>query len=293
MDRRPLGAILREKGVVEQAQLEEALQERKTNGKFLGEILVERGVVSRETIFEALTDQKKADFIRLREYEAICPEVIRLIPEEIAYTSSLLPVTRENDLLVLAMSDPVDIVAIDVVRRLTGLRIKVYKANKSEVYDAIARFYRKRVVPETRGLARKDLGQILLEKKLIDLDQLKHALTKQEREDKLLGEILVEKGYVSKSAVLEALTGQEKAEFVRLHQYRGLREKVVRLIPESLARKFVLVAVAKKQDVLTLAIKDALDIVAVDAVQRMTGFRVKLCRADEKEILETIDRFYH
>jgi len=141
-------------------------------------------------------------------------------------------------------------------------------------------------------MERYELGQLLVQKGLITNQQLEEALDRQRKSNKFLGEILVDLGLVSREQVLEVLTEQKKADFIPLSKVRGIRQDVVRLIPEAIARRYVLLAVARSEDILTVAMKDPYDIVAIDAVKRITGMNVKVARADEKEILERIDRFY-
>jgi len=141
-------------------------------------------------------------------------------------------------------------------------------------------------------MERKELGQILLEKGLITVEQLEEALTEQARTKKFLGEILIEKNFVTKEQILEALTEQKKANFVKLSSFKGIKEEVVKLIPENIARRFVCISIAKENGTLTVAMKDPTDIVAIDTIRRITGARVKVVKADENEIIENIERFY-
>ncbi len=141
MERYELGQLLLMKGIITQEQLEEALARQKDTKKFLGEILVENGYVSKETLLECLTEQKKADFIHLSKVKGIKPEIVRLIPEAIARRYVVLPITLSDDVLVVAMKDPTDIVAIDTIKRITSRRIKVVRAEEKEILDRIERFY--------------------------------------------------------------------------------------------------------------------------------------------------------
>jgi len=141
-------------------------------------------------------------------------------------------------------------------------------------------------------MERKELGQILLEKGLITIEQLEEALTEQARTKKFLGEILIEKNFVTKEQILEALTEQKKADFVKLSSFKGIKEEVVKLIPENIAKRFICIPIAKENGILTVAMKDPTDIVAIDTIRRITGARVKVLKADENEIVENIERFY-
>ena len=141
-------------------------------------------------------------------------------------------------------------------------------------------------------MERKELGQILLEKGLITVEQLEEALTEQAKTKKFLGEILIEKNFVTKEQILEALTEQKKANFVKLSSFKGIKEEVVKLIPENIARRFICIPIAKENGTLTVAMKDPTDIFAIDTIRRITGTRIKVVKADENEIVENIERFY-
>jgi len=141
-------------------------------------------------------------------------------------------------------------------------------------------------------MERYELGQLLLRKGIITQQQLEEALAIQRDTKKFLGEILVENGYVSKNILLEALTEQGKADFIQLSKVKGIKPEVVRLIPEAIARRFEVLAISLSDDVLVVAMKDPTDIVAIDTIKRITGKRIKVVRAEEKEILDKIERFY-
>ncbi|MCM8815065.1 MAG: Flp pilus assembly complex ATPase component TadA [Candidatus Omnitrophica bacterium] len=140
-ERYELGQLLLMKGVITQEQLEEALIQQQKTKKFLGEILVEKGFVSKETLLECLTEQKRADYIKLSKVKGVKKEIVRLIPEAIARRYNLLAITFSEDTLVVAMQDPTDIVAIDTIKRITGKKIKVVKADEKEILERIERYY--------------------------------------------------------------------------------------------------------------------------------------------------------
>ncbi|MGC8976560.1 MAG: GspE/PulE family protein [Candidatus Ratteibacteria bacterium] len=143
-----------------------------------------------------------------------------------------------------------------------------------------------------KEMERKELGQILIERGLITPEQLEEALILQSQEKKFLGEILIEKGYVKKEDIIEALTEQKKADTVKLSKFKGIKGEIVKIIDENIARRFTLIPIAKEDDILTIAIKDPSDIVALDTVKRLTGLKLKVVKADEKEIIDFIERFY-
>ncbi len=97
-------------------------------------------------------------------------------------------------------------------------------------------------------------------KGVITQQQLEEALIEQKNTKKFLGEILVEKGFVSRETLLECLTEQKKADFIRLSKVKGIKPEVVRLIPEAIARRYMLLAITISEDTLVVAMKDPADI---------------------------------
>jgi len=141
-------------------------------------------------------------------------------------------------------------------------------------------------------MERKGLGQILLEKGLITNEQLERALLQQVNEKKYLGEVLVERKLVTNEQIVECLTEQKKADTVSLKSIKNLKPEVVKLIPENIARRYRLIAIAKEGERLVVAMENPTDIVAIDAVTRMADHRVKVLRASSDDISQVIDKNY-
>lgn len=141
-------------------------------------------------------------------------------------------------------------------------------------------------------MERKELGQLLLERGIITPEQLEEVLELQKKSKKFIGELLIEKGYVKKEDIIEALTEQKKADYVDLSKIKGVKTEIVKLIDENIARRFVCIPIAKEEDTLVVAMKDPMDIVAIDTLRRITGLRIKPVKGDETKIINFIDKFY-
>ncbi len=136
-----LGELLIEAGLITKAQRDKALKEQRRLGKRLGETLVEMGLVSEINIAEALSAQLGMPF---RELKAVspAPDVVSLIPEVIARRHRVLPVTVSDGKLTLAMADPLDVFAIDEIRRITRMSVDAVVTTESELLKAIDKFYK-------------------------------------------------------------------------------------------------------------------------------------------------------
>ncbi len=122
--RRLLGEMLLAEGLVTQDQLTQAIEVNKETGRRLGRILVDMGAVKSSDIARTLSKQLGVEFVEFAgQYPA--EDILRLIPLHVARRLHAVPIAKDNGVLKLAMVDPLDVVAIDDIRRLTGLDVHV------------------------------------------------------------------------------------------------------------------------------------------------------------------------
>lgn len=139
---------------------------------------------------------------------------------------------------------------------------------------------------------RKELGEILVEKGLITIEQLDNALVQQAIEDKFLGEILVEKGYITNKQIAESLTEQKKCDYINLTKIKNIKEDVIRIIPENIARRYKVLAIAMEKEKLVVAMDDPYNIVAIDTVMRIANKKIKVVRTEKQDLEEYLDKYY-
>ena len=136
-----LGDVLIQAGAITKEQLAQALQLQKASGKRLGEIFISEGIISDTRLAEALSTQLKLPLFTLTRYRPM-PEAIRLVPRAVAERLSLIPLSiMEDDLLLVAMSNPLDLLGQDEVRMLTGRNLKVGIATASDINQNLDRLY--------------------------------------------------------------------------------------------------------------------------------------------------------
>ncbi|HUI46916.1 MAG TPA: hypothetical protein VL122_13145 [Nitrospirota bacterium] len=136
-----LGDLLKEAGLIDDFQLEAALSHQRNWGGKLGNILVELEFVREVDIARVVADKLHIPYIDLFKPE-IDESIIKLIKPEIASKYNVIPVKKERGTLVVAMLDPLDIEAIDQIRFITGMTIKPALVMKSEIEDAIKKYYK-------------------------------------------------------------------------------------------------------------------------------------------------------
>ncbi|BCS80715.1 GspE/PulE family protein [Anaerocellum diazotrophicum] len=141
-EKRKIGELLLEAGIITRQQLEEALQIQKKTGKKIGEILVEKGYITEDEILEVLEFQLGIPHVKLDQY-VIDPEVVNLVSESIARRHTLIPIQLKDDKLVVAMADPLNIFAIEDVSIYSGKNVQPVIAKASEIKRQIERFYGK------------------------------------------------------------------------------------------------------------------------------------------------------
>ena len=135
--------MLVEAGVITNDQLMEALGKQKESGKRLGELLVDLRFTDEMEIVEAMAQQMKIPVAKIREAK-LAPEVIALLPENIVRKHQVVPFELDENnpnILRVAMSDPLDIIAADDLSIITNMQIEVMAATASDVMYAIEKYY--------------------------------------------------------------------------------------------------------------------------------------------------------
>lgn len=140
-----LGELLISAGKITEEQLKYALEEQKKTGKKLGELLVEKGYIKEEEIIEVLEYQLGIPHMDLDKY-FIDPEIPKLIPEKLARRHTLIPIRKERNKLIVAMSDPLNIFAIDDIKIATGFDVEPVIATRKNILNSIEQYYGKEVV---------------------------------------------------------------------------------------------------------------------------------------------------
>jgi type IV pilus assembly protein PilB len=152
--------LVREKRLSLQ-QLQQAQEEAKRSGKRLGVALARLGFVKDQELTQFVAQQYSLPAINLAELD-IDPAVLKLIPKEIAEKHQVVPVKRQGATLIVAMSDPSNIYAIDELKFLTQYNIDPVVASDAAIEAALGKYY-------DRG---PDLDQMIGE---FDVDNVDYA----------------------------------------------------------------------------------------------------------------------
>jgi len=146
-----IGDLLIEAGLIDDFQLQSALAHQRNWGGKLGAILIELEFIREEDIARVLGEKLRIPYVNL--FEPPVPEaVLKLIKPDVAKKYNVMPAKKEGGALFVAMSDPLDIEAIDAIRFATGLNIKPSLAMSAEIKDAIRKYYDGEEVSRTKAL---------------------------------------------------------------------------------------------------------------------------------------------
>jgi len=135
-----LGELLLERKIINEAQLQKGLQVQKEKGGLFGSILVLLGYATEEQIAQALTTQFGFPYLPLANYE-VDSSIVKLIPENVSNQYNLIAIDKIGNSLTVAMSDPLNIHAIEDVELITNCKVQVFVSTQTDIKEAIKRYY--------------------------------------------------------------------------------------------------------------------------------------------------------
>ena len=152
-NKKRLGDLLVDAGVITEEQLKEALKKQREMGSRLGQVLIELRMTDEEEVMQAMHTQLGLPIARVREAK-IPREVISTLPENIVRKYNVMPIMFDEmnaNILYVAMEDPMNIIAIDDITIVTNLQIEPMVATPSDIQFGIERYYGSERVAEMAG----------------------------------------------------------------------------------------------------------------------------------------------
>jgi type IV pilus assembly protein PilB len=134
-----LGQILIELGYITAEQLETALEEHRKTPKSLGRVLIDLGMIKESDLVRALAEQVGLEFVDLGDFQ-VDPMVTALLPEALARRYRALPIGERDGRLLVAMSDPANVYALDDIRTITGRDVLPVVSTANDVEAAIQKY---------------------------------------------------------------------------------------------------------------------------------------------------------
>ena len=134
-----LGQILIELGMITPEQLEQALEEHRRTPKSIGRVLIDLGMIKEGDLVRALAEQVGLEFVDLSDHP-VDPTATTLLPEALARRYRAIPIGERDGKLLVAMSDPANVYALDDIRTITNRDVQPLVATAADVEQAIQKF---------------------------------------------------------------------------------------------------------------------------------------------------------
>jgi type IV pilus assembly protein PilB len=135
-----LGELLVRENMISLAQLQKAQKAQNQEGGRLGYQLVKQGFINETDLTNFLSRQYGVPSVNLKDLQ-VDPAILQLISKEVAERHLVVPINRVGASLLVAMSDPSNIYAVDELQFITGLNIEVVVASEIAIRESIERFY--------------------------------------------------------------------------------------------------------------------------------------------------------
>jgi len=135
-----IGELLLKEKLITPDQLQQALNQQKSNGGKLGYNLVKMGFVKDEQITALLSKQYGVPAINLAQFK-IDLTIVKLVPTETARKYQIIPLSRSGSTLTIAMTDPTNVFAMDDIKFMTGYTVEPVVASEVAITDAIEKYY--------------------------------------------------------------------------------------------------------------------------------------------------------
>ncbi len=137
----------------------------------------------------------------------------------------------------------------------------------------------------------KRIGEVLLERGVINRQQLESALAHQKEHGGLMGQALIHLGFVTEEEVALALTAQYGFPYLPLENYE-MDSALTSIIPEEVARQYCLIAIDHIGNALTLAMADPSNVKAIEDIELLTKCVVQTFVSTPSDIKRAIDKHY-
>ncbi len=175
-----LGDILISEGIIAEKQLKEAIALQEKSGGKLGEVLISLGYVNQEQIVIALSKQLSIPYISSGKLKPTADQNLEeLIPHDFAIRNVVLPLSRNLNSLTVSMFDPLDLILIDNLKKITGCEINPVVSTKANILKAIEAFYGKEKIfrqaiqaAGDEGIQEGEIKEISSEETDLSLDKL-------------------------------------------------------------------------------------------------------------------------
>lgn len=293
--------LLIQNEVLSVAQLQAVQTDMDEYGKDILQSIIDLGYTDKANLLPLMAEAEGEEYLDLNGYVIADSWVPRLLGEKISRKFDMLAIEKNENTLVVAMKDPKNIFAIDSAHLMTAmtiqpvmvdedlLRIKLDEIFAPEKLEEPKKKVKKVASEDSAGspLFREKIGQILLTEGQIDEEQLNKALELQKERGDIIGSILMQEGFISRDQLYRHLEQQIGVPFINLENLE-IPEEVISLVNRKIAIKYQLIPLSCENDILTVAMRDPLNMFAIDDLRLATGHEIKPMLADSEQIQELI-----
>lgn len=146
-------------------------------------------------------------------------------------------------------------------------------------------------MPGARRVVTKQLGELLLERGIINEEQLNKALKTQKERGGLIGQVLVTLGYAKEEEIAQALTVQYGFPYLPLECYE-INVEAMKIIPQNVSEQYNLIVIDKIGDLLTIAMSNPLNAQAVEDIELMSHCKVQVFVSTMSDVGNAIKKYY-
>ncbi len=289
-----LGERLVKADIITPAQLEKALEEQKISGGRLGYNLIRLGYIDEDTLVSFLAKEFGLDSIKLRQIN-VDKSLISLIPQQVSERYQVIPISKEQNKLIMATSEPLNIFILNDLEFITGYRIELVLAEELAIREAIDKYYGPPIPPKILEELREGTPIEIRKKEKEELDLEK--LVEEAPVVKLANHILVSAIKKEVSDIhLEPYRDQVRIRYRIDGTLQNFMEMPIRLEPSLTARLKIMAGldIAEKrrpQDgrIEIKACKKDVDI-RVSTVPTLYGEKTVLRLLDKSSGVKSIDK---
>jgi type IV pilus assembly protein PilB len=159
-----LGAILRERELITEEQLNAAIEQQKRTGRRLGQVLIDMGATTQDAVLGALSIQLGLPGIRINAY-TVDAEALDALPEKVARRHGAFPISKVGTTLTVAVATPQNLEATDDLRFASGCEIRTVVALEDEIACALDRYYQGNGIPHQLA---QETEHVIVETPLVD-----------------------------------------------------------------------------------------------------------------------------
>ncbi len=156
-----IGEMLAEEGLITHEQLEQCLKEKNKSGKFICQIVSDLGFAPEDKVFAVLSRQLRIPCVKIKERK-IDKSILERVPAKFAIHYKLMPIELKDEIITIAVTDPLDVHTLDDVKLLLGCEVRACLAGEKDIIEAIKKYYGigadtiENIIAETEPSARPD-----------------------------------------------------------------------------------------------------------------------------------------